>query len=194
MPDNNKNENDLLSIGEAHFNKGEYEEAIKYLSKAVEINQNSSINYKWLGMSYYAIEKYKEASENLLKSSLLCDGDFETWRFLGNSYLFLKDYYNAFHSYEKGIDFNEGVEINFNNYYILKELGVDIDNSPVMVVINDSSILNNYGVVLANINKIEEAKKSFEKALEINENNETAKDNLNNLNSGLDIENLKIQK
>ena len=194
MPDNNKNENDLLSIGEAHFNKGEYEEAIKYLSKAVEINQNSSINYKWLGMSYYAIEKYKESSENLLKSSLLCDVDFETWRFLGNSYLFLKDYYNAFHSYEKGIDFNEGVEINFNNYYILKELGVDIDNSPVMVVIDDSSILNNYGVVLANINKIDEAKKSFEKALEIDENNETAKDNLNNLNSGLDIENLKIQK
>ena len=164
------------------------------MSKAVELNQNSSINYKWLGMSYYTIEKYKEASENLLKSSLLCDGDFETWRFLGNSYLLLKDYFNAFHSFERGIDFNKGVEINSNNDYILKELGVDIKNSTVMVVFNDSSILNNYGVVLANLNKLKEAKKSFEKALEVNPDNKSAKNNFNNLNSDLDIENLQIQK
>ncbi len=49
-------------------------------------------------------------------------------------------------------------------------------------------------MVLANLNRIEEAKKYFEKALEINPNNEMAKDNLNNLNSYLDIENLHIQK
>ena len=72
--------------------------------------------------------------------------------------------------------------------------GIDIDDSSYIVVINDSSIFNNYGVVLANLNRIEEAKKYFEKALEINPNNEMAKDNLNNLNSYLDIENLNIQK
>ena len=98
-------------------------------------------------MAYYTIEKYKEDSENLLKSSLLLDSDFETWRFLGNSYLLLKDYYNAFHSFEKGIDFNKGIEINSNNDYILKESGIDINDSSAIVVINDSSILNNYDVL-----------------------------------------------
>ena len=72
--------------------------------------------------------------------------------------------------------------------------GIDINDSSAIVVINDSSILNNYGVVLANLNRIEEAKKYFEKALEINEDNETAKNNLDNLNSDFDIDNLKIQK
>ena len=186
-------DNHYYWLGNTYYKICDYEEAIKYLSKAIEINQNSSINYKWLGMAYYTIEKYKEASENLLKSSLLLDSDFETWRFLGNSYLLLKDYYNAFHSFEKGIDFNKGIEINSNNDYILKVLGIDINDSSAIVVINDSSIFNNYGVVLANLNRIEEAKKYFEKALEINPNNEKAKDNLNNLNSYLDI-NLHIQK
>ena len=191
---NENNANSLVVLGHLYNKDKRHTDAIKCFLKAIEINQNSSINYKWLGMAYYTIEKYKEASENLLKSSLLLDSDFETWRFLGNSYLLLKDYYNAFHSFEKGIDFNKGIEINSNNDYILKESGIDFNDSSAIVVINDSSILNNYGVVLANLNRIEEAKKYFEKALEINPNNEMAKDNLNNLNSYLDIENLHIQK
>ena len=106
----------------------------------------------------------KPVIKTLLKSSQLGGNNFEIWYYIGNSYLYLKDYSNAINYYEKGI------EINSNDYYIL----------------------NNYGVALAKINKIEEAKKYFNKALKINSEYKTAKYNIDNLNS-LNIEGLYIK-
>ena len=54
-------------------------------------------------------------------------------------------------------------------------------------------MLNNYGVALANLNRIEEAKKYFEKALEIDSNYTLAKDNIDSLAS-FDIEGLRISE
>lgn len=76
----------------------------------------------------------------------------------------MKDYSNAINYYEKGIEINS----------------------------NDCDILNNYGVALAKINKIEEAKKYFNKALKINSKHKTVKYNIDNLNS-LNIEGLFIE-
>lgn len=75
----------------------------------------------------------------------------------------MKDYNNAIKSYEKGIEINS----------------------------TNCNMLNNYGVALANLNRIEEAKKCFEKALEIDSNYTLAKDNINSLNS-FDIDSLRI--
>ena len=73
----------------------------------------------------------------------------------------MKDYNKASESYEKGI------EINYTN----------------------CDMLNNYGVALANLNRIEEAKK----CLEIDSNYQLAKDNIDSLAS-FDIEGLRISE
>ena len=65
----------------------------------------------------------------------------------------MKDYNNAIKSYKKGIEINS----------------------------TNCDMLNNYGMALANLNRIEEAKKYFEKALEIDSNYQLAKDNIDNL-------------
>ena len=77
----------------------------------------------------------------------------------------MKDYNKASESYEKGIEINS----------------------------TNCDILNNYGVVLANLNRLEEAKKYFEKALEIDSNYQLAKDNIDSLNS-FDIDSLRISE
>ena len=84
---------------------------------------------------------------------------------LGNLYIGLKDYYSASKSYEKGI------EIESDNF----------------------EMLNNYGVALANLNRIEEAKIYFEKALEIDSNYKLAKDNIDSLDS-FDVDSLIISE
>ena len=65
----------------------------------------------------------------------------------------MKDYNNAIKSYEKGIEINS----------------------------TNCNMLNNYGVALANLNRLEEAKKCFEKALEIDSDYNLARENIDNL-------------
>ena len=77
----------------------------------------------------------------------------------------MKDYNNAIQSYEKGIEINS----------------------------TNCDMLNNYGVALANLNRIEEAKKCFEKALEIDSTYQLAKYNIDSLNS-FDIDSLRISE
>ena len=77
----------------------------------------------------------------------------------------MKDYNKASESYEKGIEINS----------------------------TNCDMLNNYGVALANLNRLEEAKKYFEKALEIDSNYQLAKDNIDSLNS-FDIDSLRISE
>ena len=77
----------------------------------------------------------------------------------------MKDYNKASESYEKGIEINS----------------------------TNCDMLNNYGVALANLNRIEEAKKCFEKALEIDSTYQLAKYNIDSLNS-FDIDSLRISE
>ena len=77
----------------------------------------------------------------------------------------MKDYNKASESYEKEIEINS----------------------------TNCDMLNNYGVALANLNRLEEAKKYFEKALEIDSNYQLAKDNIDSLNS-FDIDSLRISE
>ena len=82
-----------------------------------------------------------------------------------NTYIGLKDYNKASESYKKGIEINS----------------------------TNCDMLNNYGVALANLNRIEEAKKCFEKTLEIDSNYQLAKDNIDSFSS-FDIECLRISE
>ena len=77
----------------------------------------------------------------------------------------MKDYNNAIKSYEKGIEINS----------------------------TNCNMLNNYGLALANLNRIEEAKKYFEKALEIDSNYQLSKDNIDSLDS-FNINSLRISE
>ena len=104
-------------------------------------------------------------------------------------------------------DFNPNIILSFlpePSYRILflkpfnkKKVIVSVRNDPK---VEYKSILNKlimkilYRRADGFVFQTEEAKKYFKKALEINPNNEMAKDNLNNLNSYLDIDNLHIQK
>ena len=127
MPDNNKNENDLLSIGEAHFNKGEYEEAIKVLSELVKLNPNNEDAWNYLnsiGLSYFECREYEKAIETLLKLLKLNPNNEMVggyYNIIGLSYFEKGQYKEAIEFLVKGIELipiepNSEFE---NNLYIL---------------------------------------------------------------------------
>ena len=57
----------LYNIGIIHYNKGDYLEAVKYLKKAVEINNEFAEGFFRLGMTYTALNRIKDAVQALKK-------------------------------------------------------------------------------------------------------------------------------
>lgn len=149
----------LTKLGDRLRYLGMYNEAISVYNWALELdNEPSSFIFESLGASYYYLEMYKEAIEYFNKSIELLENEynFTYWDLVGNSYLNVNDYNNAIYMYEKEIEINNG---------------------------GSKEALNNYGVALVNLNRIEEAKIAYSKAIELDPNYELAKNNLQSLQS-----------
>ena len=186
--------NNWYELGEAYLNNGQFQEAIETLLKAVELSPDED-NWRLLGMSYrlneqyeeamnsfietvklnpdnninwYAIGDlfyiqgaYEEATEYLKKSIELGNNGLDTWEHLGNAYSELENYTEAVECYE----------------YILNSEEFELDTDFLI------KFGINYGVALANLNRTEEAINMHKQVLDLDPNNETAKNNLQILQS-----------
>ena len=125
MPDNNKNENDLLSIGKSYFEKEKYKEAIKILSElVVKLNPDNAEAWYYLGASYYndrQVEKGKETKKSILKAIELNPND-NNYYWLGRLCYFSYDDDEGIKYISKAIELNPN---NYDNYYWLGELYYD---------------------------------------------------------------------
>ena len=106
MPETNKNENDLLSIGETHFNKGEYEEATKVLLELVKLNPNNEEGLGLLGASYFRNGQCEEAKKIALKLTELNPNNYDGWASLGVSYFENGEYDKAIEYLLKAVELN----------------------------------------------------------------------------------------
>ena len=186
--------NNWYELGDAYLNNGQFQEAIETLLKAVELNPDEDI-WRLLGMSYrlneqyeeamnsfieatklnqdnninwYAIGDllyiqgaYEEAAEYLKKSIELGNNGLNAWEFLGNAYSELENYTEAVECYEYILN---SEEFELNTDFAIK-FGI------------------NYGVALANLNRTDEAIEMHKQVLDLDPNNETAKNNLQILQS-----------
>ena len=55
-------------LGKYYFNNNDYENAIKYLEKSIELSQDSAKGYYNLGIAYYYNKEYSQAVQNLKKA------------------------------------------------------------------------------------------------------------------------------
>ncbi len=72
-------------LGKTYFDKGEYEEAIKYLKRAVKIYKEGMLVFRldygvdfWIGRSYLELGQYKESIEYLNKATSIAPVNLKT--------------------------------------------------------------------------------------------------------------------
>jgi len=90
--------------GMAYMNKEDYDNAIKFLNKAISIEENFENNH-YLGLAYLGKEDYDNAIKFLSKACNIKE-NYETLHYLGLAYLGKEDYDNAIKFFTKSIERN----------------------------------------------------------------------------------------
>lgn len=145
-----------LDLAISYIHNEQYEEAMNSFIEATKLNQDNNINWYAIGDLFYIQGAYEEATEYLKKSIELGNKGLDTWEHLGNAYSELENYTEAVECYEYILN-SEEFELNKD---FLISFGI------------------NYGVALANLNRMEEAINMHMQVLDLDPDNETAKNNL----------------
>lgn len=93
--------------GNAHFNRGEFEDAINAYNKAIQLDPSFGMPYSNLALTYLTQEKCTEAILLYQKSIEMLSSDKDkaiSWNGLGNVYRCLNDYENAVAAYQKAAE------------------------------------------------------------------------------------------
>ena|GEM_PF-661863 len=105
-PDDNKH------LGIAEYEKGNYQEAIKYYNKGIEANADDSCLYNNRGLAYYALRKYDEAIAEYGKAVELKPDFADAYFNRGQAY-WRKGGYNKTEFLDKAVsDFSKVIELN----------------------------------------------------------------------------------
>lgn len=176
-------------LGEAYLNNGQFQEAIETLLKAVELNPDEDI-WRLLGMSYRFNEQYEEAMNSFIEATKLNQDNNINWYAIGDLLYIQGAYEEATEYLKKSIELgNNGL----NAWELLGNAYSELENYPEAVECYDY-ILNsgefefnidfaikfgiNYGVALAYLNRTDEAIEMHMQVLDLDPDNETAKNNL----------------
>lgn len=165
-----------LNISEIYEIYGEKEEAIKYLSNELEIEE-SEYCYIHRGIMHAEDGRFDEALEDYNNALRIEPKSKYAINNIGCLYKDREDYFKAIEYFEKAIELDEdGDFINcYNNiykcYYKLKdyEKSIYYCDLGIKVLPNEESLYKNKGNALIKINKLNEAEEAFLKVLEIDE-------------------------
>ena len=103
---NKENVNDLSEQGISYFYDKNYEEAIRCLKRAVELEPNDIYKWNRLGCFYKENGNYEEAIRCLKRVVELEPNDADNWYSLANFYLSNGDEDEAMYAYNKAIEIN----------------------------------------------------------------------------------------
>lgn len=107
---------DFFSRGNAHSNKGQYDQAIADFSKAVEINPRFAEAYYNRGNAYRAKREYKEAILNYTKAiEINPTNDMAAYQNRGHIYIVIGEYDRAISDFNKAIEINPRLAEPYNN-------------------------------------------------------------------------------
>ncbi|PTY41425.1 tetratricopeptide repeat protein [Brachyspira hampsonii] len=117
------NENNYLAyywIGYINYIDSEYEDAVKYFEKSLNLNSDNEENYLvllWLGDCYFRLGNYKKALFNLKKSIEIKDDEADAYKLISELYLKAgkKEKYNSYISQYKKLIKNSNIYDNIEN-------------------------------------------------------------------------------
>ena len=182
---------DYVNKGIYQYQKGNYEEAIDFFNKALEINRKNENAWYRKGLALSDIEKYKEALKAYNEAIKINPEHGKAWHNKGIALNNLLKYKKAIRAYNKAISINKVEEINQVHalpwiyigflYYDFKkyEEALKAIENAIKIYENDK-IRNNFitkpnralawtnkGIILSKLGKCKEAIKAFKEASHI---------------------------
>jgi glycine betaine/proline transport system substrate-binding protein len=172
-----------LEKGASLYNSGIYEEAIKCIDKAININPEDSRSWGLKGTILYGLKKYEEAIKWCDKALKLNPRDNNALKSKGASFYGLKRYEEAMKWCEKSL------ELDPNQYDALHMKGgilgklkrydeaIKCHDKALKLNPKNTNALNSKGVALYGLKRYDEAIKFYDEAIDIDPENSQAYSN-----------------
>ena len=164
---------ELFKTAKDHFNKGDYDQAIKDYDKAIELKPNYSDAYYNRGIAYDNKGNYDQAIKDYNKAIELNPNHTNAYNNRGLTYDKKGDYNQAIKDYSKAIELKPNYSDAYNNrgnaYYNKGDHDQAIKdyNKAIDLNTNYENAYYNRGVAYGNKGNYDQAIKDFEKALKI---------------------------
>jgi len=150
-------------LGAINIQLKNFNEAIDWIKKALNLNPKSSASYNNLGAAYIGLKKYDHALINFKEAIKLKPDYAEAHNSIGIVYTNLKKYDEALFSLKRAIelkpDYAEAYSSIGTIYINLKEYKLAINNYEQVIKLNSKypEIYNNLGVAYIGLKKYDEA-------------------------------------
>ena len=173
-----------LDKGNFYFDAEDYNKAVEYYNKAVELNPNYGTAWNNIGVAYYNLGNYNKAVEYYNKS-LELNPDYDiAWNNLGLAYRRLGNYNKAVECYNKAVRLNPKYDTAWNNlgfaYDSAGNYNKAIESYNKAIEINPKygTAWNNLGFVYYSSGDYNKAVECYNKAVESNFTNAPVWNNL----------------
>jgi predicted O-linked N-acetylglucosamine transferase (SPINDLY family) len=160
-------------LGIIKIQSKQFEEAIKWINRAIVINKNDHSVFNNLGVCYKELKKYPEAL-NSFKTAIKIKPDYaEAYNNLAIIYKALENYEEAIKNYYKAIKLKPDYAEAYNNlaiiYKALENYEEAIKNYYKVIKLKPdyAEAYNNLGVAYLNQEKFDEAKEAINKAIKL---------------------------
>ncbi len=163
-----------LYIGNAFFDKKDYDKAIEAYQNGIRINPQLDYIYNALGIPYRHKKEHDKALTAYQKAIAINPKNDVAYYNMGNAYYDLKEYDKAITAYQKAIEINPKDDSAYYNmgiaYDELKEYNKALTAYQKAIEINPKydEAYNNMGIAYYNLKEYDKALTAFQKAIEIN--------------------------
>jgi tetratricopeptide (TPR) repeat protein len=103
-----------INKGTQAYQKGEYDEAIKYFSKALQLDPKSDKALFERGLTYYKLGRWEDARSDFMKFTHIKPTAHQGFFYIGMTYFGQKDYSNALPQFDKAIAIEKRPEYYLN--------------------------------------------------------------------------------
>lgn len=173
-----------LVTGDQLSNQGEYEQAIPYYEKVIQLNPGYTSAYNGLGLAYNMLARYEKAIP-VFEKAIALDPTFAlAYNNLGFAYCFSGKYSESISYFEKAIELDPGLAMAYNNlgvaYIFLAkyEHAITYLDKTLKVDPYYSLAYNNLGLTFYYMGQYPQAISNYETCLKIDPNYSIAHSNL----------------
>ncbi|MDB1931949.1 tetratricopeptide repeat protein [Clostridium tertium] len=174
------NDKNYYDEGMEHYEKNEYDEAIKCFTKAIELEIDSAKGYYNRGRSYHKKKEYNKSIEDYTKVLELNPNSAKAYYNRGLAYQNKQEYDKAIENYTKAIELEEDFALAYNNRGVAYNYKQEYDKSivdctkAIELKADDATAYNNRGGAYNCKREYDKAISDFTKAVELKSDYATA--------------------
>ncbi|MCF8374268.1 MAG: tetratricopeptide repeat protein [Bacteroidales bacterium] len=150
----------------------EFDEAIKYLKRAIDLNPDFVSAYDLLGRAYFNINKYEDAIEYYSKLIEIDPNYLYVYNNIGAAYLQINKYGDAIRFFKKEIEVNPDNAVACLNIAVAYQFSGEYEeallyNKKVLELkFEENIVFNNLGLIYLKLNELDKAFDAFHSGIE----------------------------